>query len=102
MKISKQPLAMHLSPRCGAKCKRTKQPCKAPAMANGRCRMHGGKSPGPPKNNKNSFKNGRFTAKAIAERKRICCLIKETNRIIEEINVTDNDKISLGNQKRYL
>ncbi len=29
---------------CGAK-KRNGQPCKAPAMANGRCRIHGGKSP---------------------------------------------------------
>lgn len=29
---------------CGAK-KRDGTPCKAPAMANGRCRIHGGKSP---------------------------------------------------------
>lgn len=32
---------------CGAKGKRNGQPCKAPAMANGRCRFHGGKSTGP-------------------------------------------------------
>jgi hypothetical protein len=93
---------MHLSPRCGAKCKRTGLPCKAPAMLNGRCRMHGGKSPGPPKNNKNSFKNGRFTAKAIAERKQIRSLIKETNRMIDEINVIGNDQICQGSQKRCL
>ncbi|MGO8839738.1 MAG: HGGxSTG domain-containing protein [Methyloceanibacter sp.] len=24
-------------------------PCQSPAMPNGRCRMHGGKSPGAPK-----------------------------------------------------
>ncbi len=35
-----------LAPRCGAQT-RFKQPCKAPAMKNGRCRMHGGKSTGP-------------------------------------------------------
>lgn len=35
------------APRCGARCKRTGKPCKAPAMANGRCRLHGGKSTGP-------------------------------------------------------
>jgi len=29
---------------CGAK-RRNGQPCKAPAMANGRCRIHGGKTP---------------------------------------------------------
>jgi hypothetical protein len=35
------------APRCGAKSKRTGQPCRAPAMRNGRCRFHGGKSTGP-------------------------------------------------------
>ena len=34
------------APRCGATCKRTGQPCRSPAMANGRCRMHGGTSTG--------------------------------------------------------
>jgi hypothetical protein len=29
---------------CGAKSKRSGQPCRSRAMANGRCRMHGGKS----------------------------------------------------------
>jgi hypothetical protein len=32
--------------RCGAKTRRGTS-CKAPAMPNGRCRMHGGKSTGP-------------------------------------------------------
>jgi len=34
--------------RCGARCKRTGLPCKQPAMPNGRCKLHGGKSPGAP------------------------------------------------------
>ncbi|HWX50547.1 MAG TPA: HGGxSTG domain-containing protein [Roseomonas sp.] len=34
------------APRCGART-RSGEPCCAPAMANGRCRMHGGKSTGP-------------------------------------------------------
>jgi hypothetical protein len=33
-------------PRCGART-RTGKPCRSPAMANGRCRLHGGKSTGP-------------------------------------------------------
>jgi hypothetical protein len=33
-------------PRCGART-RSGAPCKSPAMQNGRCRMHGGKSTGP-------------------------------------------------------
>jgi hypothetical protein len=31
---------------CGAKSKRSGKPCRAPAMANGRCHIHGGKSLG--------------------------------------------------------
>jgi len=34
------------APRCGAKTRKG-TPCKAPAMKNGRCRFHGGKSTGP-------------------------------------------------------
>jgi hypothetical protein len=35
------------APRCGAKARSTGCPCRAPAMTNGRCRLHGGKSTGP-------------------------------------------------------
>lgn len=33
---------------CGAHCRTTGKPCRNWAMANGRCRMHGGKSTGRP------------------------------------------------------
>ncbi|WP_369411525.1 HGGxSTG domain-containing protein [Polynucleobacter finlandensis] len=36
---------MHCSPRCGAHARTTGKPCKSPAMPNGRCRMHGGRTP---------------------------------------------------------
>lgn len=40
---------MHSAPRCGAHARTTGQPCQAPAIkGKGRCRMHGGKSPGRP------------------------------------------------------
>jgi len=32
--------------------------------------MHGGPSPGAPRGNKNALKHGRYTAEAIAERRR--------------------------------
>src|SRR5258708_21360795 len=35
------------APRCGARSKRTGLPCRAAAMPNGRCKVHGGKSTGP-------------------------------------------------------
>jgi len=37
----------NLAPRCGAKRRSTGCACRAPAMTNGRCRFHGGKSTGP-------------------------------------------------------
>ena len=53
-------LPMHQAPRCGAKT-RSKKPCQSPAMPNGRCRMHGGPSPGAPSGNQNALKHGRYS-----------------------------------------
>lgn len=49
------------APRCGAKTRKGNA-CQSPAMKNGRCRMHGGKSPGAPIGNRNAFKTGCHTA----------------------------------------
>lgn len=51
-------------------------------MANGRCRMHGGKSTGPPKGNKNALKHGFYTKEAIEKRKQIREFIKESQDFI--------------------
>ena len=45
---------------CGAKT-RNSNTCKNAAMANGRCRMHGGKSTGAPKFNSNGRKHGIYS-----------------------------------------
>lgn len=45
--------------RCGARARTTGKPCKNWAMPNGRCRMHGGKSPGGIASP--SFKHGRYS-----------------------------------------
>ena len=68
-------LPMHLGPRCGGRT-RSGSPCRSPAMPNGRCRMHGGMSPGAPKDNKNALKHGRYTAEAIARRRIISGLVR--------------------------
>ncbi len=52
-----QPMQLAKAPRCGAKT-RAGSPCQAPAMPNGRCRMHGGPNPGAPKGNRNAWKHG--------------------------------------------
>jgi uncharacterized protein YjcR len=58
-------LAMLESPRCGAKTRKN-TPCQSPAMPNGRCRMHGGRSPGAPKGNRNAWKHGHYSAEDFA------------------------------------
>ena len=80
------------APRCGAKT-RSGTLCKSPAMANGRCRMHGGKSTGPrtPEGLKRSkmanYKHGFYSADSIAERKfirQVLCNSRETLEKVEE------------------
>src|SRR5690625_2509506 len=64
-KKTKRPLAKNGRELCGAKT-RSGTPCKNGAMENGRCRMHGGKSTGPPKRNQNAKRHG-FFSKYIPE-----------------------------------
>jgi len=68
MREAREALALH--PRCGAHCRTTGQPCRSPAMANGRCRMHGGKSPGAPRGERHGmYKHGRQTIEAQEKRR---------------------------------
>src|SRR4051794_13592345 len=76
-------LPMHLSPRCGAKTRKG-SPCQSPAMPNGRCRMHGGPSPGPPKGNRNALKHGMHTSEAIARRRAVAALLRTVKALVEE------------------
>jgi uncharacterized protein YjcR len=54
-------------------------------MPNGRCRLHGGMSPGAPKGNQNAFKHGRYTAEAIASRREIARLLRATNALAKSV-----------------
>ncbi|MDO4799724.1 MAG: HGGxSTG domain-containing protein [Bacillota bacterium] len=58
----------HVKGLCGAKT-RGGTPCRKPAMANGRCRIHGGKSTGPKDHskNQNAVKHGFFAKYLPAE-----------------------------------
>jgi hypothetical protein len=59
-------------------------PVPIAAMPNGRCRMHGGQSPGAPRKNKNALKHGRFTAAAIARRRGISTFIRAMRALANE------------------
>src|SRR5688572_18786118 len=62
------------APRCGAKT-RSSSACTQPAMHNGRCRLHGGKSTGPrtpeglERSRKANWKHGYYTAEEKAARR---------------------------------
>jgi hypothetical protein len=75
------PLA-HASPRCGART-RAGIPCKGPAMPTGRCRMHGGASPGAPRGTGNGmWKHGMRSTATIERRRKVT---GEARRIRSEI-----------------
>jgi hypothetical protein len=76
-------LPIHRSRRCGAKT-RSRSQCQSPAMPNGRCRLHGGKSPGAPRGNQNALKHGRYTSVAIATRRRIAALLRAVRKLAKE------------------
>jgi hypothetical protein len=68
-------------PRCRAHCRTTGQPCRNPSMANGRCRMHGGGSPGAPRGEKHpAYRHGLRTKEADEAR-------RERSKVRMEIKV---------------
>jgi len=80
----------HNAPRCGAKT-RMGTPCRGPAMKNGRCRMHGGKSTGPrtpeglARSRRANWKDGYYSKEAIEERRFIIQFMKNLDEFLQEI-----------------
>lgn len=66
----------HDAPRCGAYARTTGKPCAAPAMKNGRCRMHSGKATGRP------ITSGRYTKEADRKRREVRELLKTLRGMI--------------------
>jgi glucans biosynthesis protein len=52
---------------CGART-RSSDRCESVPMHNGRCRIHGGMSPGAPKGNRNAWKHGLYSREIRAIR----------------------------------
>jgi glucans biosynthesis protein len=74
------------SPRCGAKT-RSGKPCQSPAVqGKKRCRMHGGAAgSGAPRSNKNAVKHGLYTRKAIAQRRKVSELMRQSRKLLLKI-----------------
>lgn len=55
-------------------------------MRNGRCRMHGGKSPGAPLGNANARKHGLYSAEMIAERRELAGLLRTMRGLVADVD----------------
>lgn len=75
--------------RCGAKT-RNGQPCKSRAMANGRCRMHGGSSVGggAPAANANAAKPGSLYSKFYTDEEQLLADQIKLGQVDEELRLT--------------
>src|SRR5215831_6791156 len=75
------------APRCGAKTRRGTA-CQCPAMANGRCRLHGGLSTGPKtaegieRIRRAVTKHGNYTKRAKAERAEYRALLRACREML--------------------
>jgi len=78
-------------PQCGARNKRG-TPCRCPAMKNGRCRLHGGRSTGPRTAagieaiRRSRTTHGRFSAQAIAERQHDRLLLRQLRDLLRQFD----------------
>src|SRR5512133_1631135 len=78
------------APRCGANT-RCGMPCLCPAMANGRCRLHGGLSTGPrtaegiERIRQAVTKHGRYSQVAMAERHYVRELIRASRAALSHL-----------------
>jgi len=76
------------SPRCSATSKRTRERCKAPAV-NGWtvCRFHGARGGAPKGKANGSYKNGLNTQEAVAERRALSNLLRQSRRAMAAFEV---------------
>jgi len=74
---------MLASQRCGAKTRKGGT-CKSPVVGGKkRCRMHGGApGSGAPQGNKNAVKHGLYTREAIAQRRQLRELIRQSRNLL--------------------
>ena len=76
--------------KCGAKT-RAKTSCKSPAMKNGRCRMHGGKSTGArtqtgiQKIKETNFKHGLYTKENLEFKRDAADFLKMSKRLLNDL-----------------
>ena len=67
---------MNAAPRCSATSKRSRQPCRAPAVKGWTvCRCHGARGGAPKGKANGAWKHGRYANEAIADRRHFAELV---------------------------
>ena len=86
LKNGNSPGDLSKAPRCGAKT-RSGALCRQPGMKrNGRCRLHGGKSPGAPRGERNgNYRHGLRTIEAIEQRREAGAVRRRLRALISEV-----------------
>jgi hypothetical protein len=90
LKNGNQPGDLSQVPRCGARTRHSSL-CQCPAMANGRCRLHGGLSSGPKTEagieriRRTATKHGRYTQAAKQARQRLRTMIRDARELLDRI-----------------
>src|SRR4029079_11626461 len=78
------------APRCLARTRKG-QACRAPAMTNGRCRMHGGASTGPrtteglARSRRANWKHGFYSAAAKAEAHTLRGILRDARDLLRQV-----------------
>lgn len=85
LKYGGTPCDLAKLPRCTAKAKSTGQRCGQPAMRNGKCHWHGGKSTGAPRGNKNALKHGFYTAEQARLKKQVSLILAASREALEKL-----------------
>ena len=77
------------APRCHARSKRTGKPCQSPAVTGWKvCRHHGAGGGAPCGARNGNYKTGHYTREAIALRRDISALLRQSRHLIESIEPT--------------
>jgi hypothetical protein len=90
LKNGNPPGDLSTAQRCGAKTRKGKK-CRAPAMQNGRCRMHGGASTGPrtqegiARSRRARWKHGYRSAAAKTERRFVRQLLQDASGLVRRL-----------------
>jgi hypothetical protein len=82
--------------RCGATT-RAGSSCRCPAMPNGRCKLHGGRSTGPrtlegiERIRQANLRHGRYTAAAKEERRHFRTMVRDSRALLKQIRAMKRD-----------